>query len=59
MAKELAKTYDPSQIEGKLYERWEEKKYLKSLDHTGSVTLEHTGTGLNQTMIQTLPNLLK
>ncbi|MBR3166045.1 MAG: class I tRNA ligase family protein, partial [Lachnospiraceae bacterium] len=28
MAKELAKTYDPSQIEGKLYERWEEKKYF-------------------------------
>ena len=28
MAKELAKTYDPSKIEGKLYERWEEKKYF-------------------------------
>lgn len=38
---------------------WEEKKYLKWLDHTGSVTLEHTGMGLNQTMIQTLPNFLK
>lgn len=25
--KELEKTYDPSQIEDRLYRKWEEKKY--------------------------------
>ena len=28
MSKELAKTYDPKQIEEKLYERWCENKYF-------------------------------
>ena len=26
--KELEKTYDPSQIEDRLYRKWEEKKYF-------------------------------
>ena len=28
MAKELSKTYDPSQIEDRIYQRWLEKKYF-------------------------------
>lgn len=28
MKKELGKTYDPHEIEGKLYEKWEKKKYF-------------------------------
>ena len=28
MKKELAKTYDPKGIEGRLYSKWEEKKYF-------------------------------
>ncbi len=28
MRKELGKTYDPSEIEGRLYQKWEEKKYF-------------------------------
>ena len=30
MSKELAKTYDPKQIEEKLYERWCENKYFQA-----------------------------
>ena len=35
MGKELAKTYDPSGIEDKIYQRWIEKKYFHAeVDHT-------------------------
>ncbi len=35
MSKELAKTYDPSGIEDRLYERWLEKKYFHAeVDHS-------------------------
>ncbi len=36
MSKELAKTYDPKEIEDRLYKNWEEKKYFHAeVDHFG------------------------
>ncbi|HAP73537.1 MAG TPA: valine--tRNA ligase, partial [Lachnospiraceae bacterium] len=35
MKKELSKTYDPGQIEDRLYKKWEEKKYFHAeVDHS-------------------------
>ena len=36
MSKELAKTYDPKQIEEKLYERWCENKYFHAGGNRGN-----------------------
>ena len=34
MSKELEKTYNPAEIEGRLYAKWEEKKYFRYLSST-------------------------
>ena len=35
MNKELAKTYDPQDIEDRLYQKWEENKYFRAkVDHS-------------------------
>ena len=62
MAKELAKTYDPSQIEDRIYANWEEKGYFHAevdpkkkpftiMMHPPNITGQlHMGHALDNTM---------